>query len=86
MTIDAMGCQKAIAATITDRGAAYVLQVKKNQPTLHDLVEETFDELTRRLALNLLRQDKSTKVGVKAKRLKACLEEDYLLKLLGQEI
>lgn len=208
VTIDAMGCQKAIAGKITDRGADYVLQVKKNQPTLHDLVEETFDELTssqpipgvafsyheevdaghgrvetrriwttgwtgwyqdrsawaglssfvcverlrevdgatskersyyissldgqdaqamlgyvrghwgienklhwsldvsfredesririghaaenvsriRRLALNLLRQDKSTKVGIKAKRLKACLEEDYLLKLLGQEI
>ncbi len=206
VTIDAMGCQKAIAEKIIDRGADYVLQVKKNQPTLHDLVKETFDELTsrpmpgvafsyheeidaghgrvetrriwttewtgwyqdrsawaglssfvcverlrevdgttskersyyisslngqdartmlgyirghwgienklhwsldvsfredesririghaaenasriRRLALNLLRRDKSTKVGVKAKRLKACLEEDYLLKLLGQK-
>ncbi len=40
----------------------------------------------RRLALNLLRQDKSTKVGIKAKRLKACLEQDYLLKILGQKI
>lgn len=36
----------------------------------------------RRLALNLLRQDKSTKVGAKAKRLKACLEEGYLLQIL----
>jgi len=36
----------------------------------------------RRLALNLLRQDKSTKVGAKAKRLKACLEEGYLLRIL----
>ena len=36
----------------------------------------------RRLALNLLRQDKSVKVGAKAKRLKACLEEEYLLQIL----
>ena len=36
----------------------------------------------RRLALNLLRQDKSVKVGAKAKRLKACLEEGYLLRVL----
>ncbi len=207
VTIDAMGCQKTIARKIVERDANYVLQVKKNQPSLHDLVEETFDELTsrpipgvefsyheevdaghgrvetrrvwatgwtewyqdrsawaglssfvcvervrdvggetstersyyisslagqdaramlgyirghwgienklhwsldvsfredesrirtghaaenfsrmRRLALNLLRQDKSTKIGVKGKRLKACLEEDYLLQILGQPI
>ena len=36
----------------------------------------------RRLALDLLRQDKSVKVGTKANRLKACLEESYPLKTL----
>ena len=43
VTIDAMGCQKEIAATITDQGADYVLALKQNQPQLHDDVTEMFD-------------------------------------------
>jgi hypothetical protein len=35
VTIDAMGCQTKIAATILDRGADYLLAVKDNQPSLH---------------------------------------------------
>jgi predicted transposase YbfD/YdcC len=34
VTIDAMGCQKEIAAAIVDRGGDYLLVVKANQPTL----------------------------------------------------
>lgn len=203
ITIDAMGCQKAITQQIVKQKGHYVLQVKKNHAGLYDVVEELFGELTsrgipsvqyafhehvdaghgrvetrriwttnwtdwyaerkawkglrsfvcvesirelgnersterryyisdldgrnpkamlgyvrghwgienklhwsldmtfreddlrqrighsaenlsriRRLALSLLRQDKSVKVGAKAKRLKACLEEDYLLRIL----
>jgi predicted transposase YbfD/YdcC len=37
VTIDAMGCQKEIAAKILAREADYVLAVKDNQPTLHEL-------------------------------------------------
>jgi len=48
VTIDAMGCQKAIAEEIVQRGGHYLLQVKDNQPGLHDLVKGTFDELTGR--------------------------------------
>jgi len=203
VTIDAMGCQKAIAKQIVKQKGHYVLQVKKNHAGLHDVIQEMFDEMTsrgipgvqhasyehvdaghgrietrriwttdwtgwyadrknwkdlrsfvcvesvrevgnersterryyisdldgrdakamlgyvrghwgienklhwsldvtfreddlrqrvghsaenlsriRRLALNLLRQDKSVKVGAKAKRLKACIEEGYLLQIL----
>lgn len=48
VTIDAMGCQKAIAEKIVEGKGHYVLQLKENQPTLHALVKETFDELTGR--------------------------------------
>jgi predicted transposase YbfD/YdcC len=42
VTIDAMGCQPAIARQIVDRGADYVLALKDNQPTLHELVADHF--------------------------------------------
>lgn len=35
VTIDAMGCQHAIAQTIVERGGDYLLAVKDNQPSLH---------------------------------------------------
>ena len=34
VTIDAMGCQKAIASKVVERGGDYVLMVKDNQPKL----------------------------------------------------
>jgi predicted transposase YbfD/YdcC len=40
----------------------------------------------RRLALNLLRRDKSCKVGAKGKRLKAAIDTEYLLQVLCQGI
>jgi predicted transposase YbfD/YdcC len=48
VTIDAMGCQRAIAEKIIEQKGHYVLQLKENQPSLHELVKETFDELTGR--------------------------------------
>ncbi len=39
--------------------------------------------LLNRIALNLLRQDKSSMRGIKEKRLKAAWNDPYLLKLLG---
>jgi predicted transposase YbfD/YdcC len=42
VTIDAIGCQPAIAQHILDQGADYVLAIKDNQPTLHELVADHF--------------------------------------------
>jgi predicted transposase YbfD/YdcC len=47
VTIDAMGCQKAIAAKIVDGGGDYVLTVKDNQPTLLADVKACFDRAAR---------------------------------------
>jgi len=44
VTIDAMGCQKAIAKKIIDKGADYVLGLKKNQGNLHADVELFFQD------------------------------------------
>lgn len=42
VTIDAIGCQKKIAQKIIDSAADYCLSVKKNQPKLHQQIEEFF--------------------------------------------
>ena len=42
VTIDAMGCQKAIAKKIVDQRGDYVLALKGNQGTLSSAVEEAF--------------------------------------------
>ncbi len=41
--------------------------------------------VVRRIALNLLKQDTSVKLGMANKRLKAGWDENYLLKILLQE-
>jgi len=42
VTIDAMGCQTAIAAQIVGQGADYVLALKDTHPALHEEVRVTF--------------------------------------------
>ncbi len=42
VTIDAMGCQKDIAAKVVDEGGDYVLALKENHPMLHEAVEAEF--------------------------------------------
>jgi predicted transposase YbfD/YdcC len=44
VTIDAMGCQKDIAAKIVGGGGQYALAVKENQPHLYEDIERAFDE------------------------------------------
>jgi len=43
VTIDAMGCQKEIAAKIRDGGGDYVLSVKENQPHLLEDIQMCFE-------------------------------------------
>jgi predicted transposase YbfD/YdcC len=42
ITIDAMGCQKAICEKITDKHADYIIGLKGNQKNLHNAVETHF--------------------------------------------
>jgi predicted transposase YbfD/YdcC len=44
VTIDAMGCQKEIAAKIVERGGDYLLTVKDNQPTLLAEIQDRFEK------------------------------------------
>lgn len=44
ITIDAIGCQREIAARIRDKSGDYVLAAKDNQPTLHAKVKHLMDE------------------------------------------
>lgn len=46
VTIDAMGCQRAIAQQIVDRGADYLLAVKGNQEGLENELRSMFDIAT----------------------------------------
>jgi len=45
VTIDAMGCQKEIAAGIVQGGGEYALAVKDNQPNLHEDIKQAFEEV-----------------------------------------
>jgi len=44
VSIDAMGCQKEIAAQILGQKAHYILAVKENQPSLYQKVQRLMDE------------------------------------------
>jgi predicted transposase YbfD/YdcC len=44
VTVDAIGCQTAVAAQIAGQGADYVLALKENQPTLWEAVTIAFQE------------------------------------------
>lgn len=43
VTIDAGGCYPEVVASIVERGADYVIGLKKNQPTLYTKVERLFE-------------------------------------------
>jgi predicted transposase YbfD/YdcC len=45
VTIDALGCNKTVVELILEGGGDYLLQVKDNQPTLHEKLKNLLDEL-----------------------------------------
>jgi predicted transposase YbfD/YdcC len=44
VTLDAMGCQKDIAAQVIEQKGDYILRVKANQGALHEAMEESFKQ------------------------------------------
>ena len=44
ITVDAMGCQRAIAEKVIEQGADYIMGLKGNQETAHKAVEEYFTD------------------------------------------
>ena len=45
VTIDAVGCQRAIVEKIVEKKADYLIAVKNNQPSLAQAVESLFEEV-----------------------------------------
>src|SRR5437660_384567 len=94
VTIDAMGCNPAIAQSILDAKADYLLAVKDNQPTLDVTFNEDFSRLrkghgatnmavVRHFAINLVRATKD-KRSIKTRRKRASWDPTYLRAILEQ--
>lgn len=62
VTLDAMGCQSAIAQRIRDKGADYVMSLKDNQPKLSEIVKAIFDIGESRQYKKILHRRKVEKV------------------------
>jgi len=85
ITIDAMGCQTAIAAQIVEQRADYVLALKDNHKTLHKQVVSTFVEADKArgttLLLGDLAADTTTDAGhgrIEHRRCRAIGDPDHL--------
>lgn len=70
-----MGCQKKITETIIDKKADYIIQVKSNQPNLHNNIALFFQS-------SASNKKKTLKGGIQTKRMKAAWDYKYLIKIL----
>ena len=52
ISMDAMGCQRQVAEQIVNAGGDYLLQVKSNQPTLLQELEDSFPRLQKGYTVN----------------------------------
>jgi predicted transposase YbfD/YdcC len=77
VTIDAIGCQKAIAKKIVDRGGDYVLVVKANQERLMEDIQETLTRgLDGELPAARVRQSTTTEQGHGRQEERSCVVID----------
>lgn len=88
VTIDALGCQKEIAQNILDAGGRYLLQVKDNQPALHQKLQAVFTEarLERFIGWehDYFTQTDGDHGRVETRRLWVCWDTSLLGELAGQ--
>ena len=78
VTIDAMGCQKEIAAKIIESGADYALSVKKNQPQLYEDIAETFADSLENISHNFSETVDKGHGRIEIRKCWAISERDYL--------
>lgn len=73
---------------LTENPLHWVLNVAYNEDACRIRKKNSAENfsLLRRMALNLIRQDKSSKTGVKGKRLRAGWDSRFLEKLLGDMV
>jgi predicted transposase YbfD/YdcC len=79
VTIDAMGCQKAIAEKIRDRGADYLLALKGNQGALHEDVKTFFEDPQSREALEVFETADADKGRIEVRRHCVCHDTGWLV-------
>lgn len=78
VTIDAMGCQKAIAEKIREKEAHYLLALKGNQGTLHDDVKTFFDDQQGLEELDVFETTDADKGRIEVRRHYVCHDVDWL--------
>ena len=80
VSIDAIGCQRAIARQVVNKPADYVLCVKENQPTLHGQVKRLLDEaiIDGQLALDFYQEVDGDHGRVETRRVWASAQVQHL--------
>ena len=81
VTIDAIGCQHAIAKAIIDKGGDYLLAVKANQPTLHDDLKLFFDDAHERDQLDHFETTDGDHGRIEVRRHWVCNDVAWLAKM-----
>lgn len=84
VTIDAMGCQRAICQQVIDNDADYIISLKGNQGNLRDDVELFFDEyLQRGIGENFTSSSQDTEADhgrIETRQCTVCTEVGWLAK------